>query len=38
MRVFPGGVLGGTMRHREFAFIVREAQGARLVDFSGRGT
>src|SRR5215468_2005874 len=36
MRVLPGGVLGGYYAPQELAFIVREARGARLVDFSGR--
>ena len=36
MRVLPGGVLGGYYAPQELAFIVREAQGARLYDFSGR--
>src|SRR5678815_2422788 len=36
MRILPGGVLGGYYAPQELAFIVREARGARLVDFSGR--
>jgi len=36
MRVLPGGVLGGYYAPQELAFIVREARGPRLVDFSGR--
>jgi glutamate-1-semialdehyde 2,1-aminomutase len=36
MRVLPGGVLGGYYAPQELAFIVREARGAHLVDFSGR--
>ena len=36
MRVLPGGVLGGYYAPQELAFVVREARGARLVDFSGR--
>ena len=36
MRVLPGGVLGGYYAPQELAFIVREARGARLIDFSGR--
>src|SRR5205814_7678101 len=35
-RVLPGGVLGGYYVPQELAFIVREARGARLYDFSGR--
>jgi glutamate-1-semialdehyde 2,1-aminomutase len=35
-RVLPGGVLGGYYAPQELAFIVREARGARLFDFSGR--
>jgi glutamate-1-semialdehyde 2,1-aminomutase len=36
MRFLPGGVLGGYYAPQELAFIVREARGARLSDFSGR--
>src|SRR5262245_47896420 len=36
MRVLPGGVLGGYYAPQELAFIVREARGARIRDFSGR--
>jgi glutamate-1-semialdehyde 2,1-aminomutase len=36
MRVLPGGVLGGYYAPQELAFVVREARGPRLYDFSGR--
>jgi glutamate-1-semialdehyde 2,1-aminomutase len=36
MRVLPGGVLGGYYAPQELAFVVREAHGPRLHDFSGR--
>src|SRR5262252_2787967 len=36
MRVLPGGVLGGYYAPQELAFVVREARGPRLRDFSGR--
>src|SRR5262245_59248107 len=36
MRVLPGGVLGGASAPQELAFMVRDARGARLRDFSGR--
>src|SRR6267378_3008857 len=36
MRVLPGGVLGGYYAPQELAFVVREAHGPRLYDFSGR--
>ena len=36
MRVLPGGVLGGYYAPQELAFVVREARGPRLFDFSGR--
>src|SRR5260370_36711027 len=36
MRVPPGGVLGGYYAPQELAFVVREAHGPRLHDFSGR--
>ena len=36
MRVLPGGVLGGYYAPQELAFVVREARGPRLHDFSGR--
>ena len=36
MRLLPGGVLGGYYAPQELAFIVREARGPRLYDFSGR--
>src|SRR5882672_2483085 len=36
MRVLPGGVLGGYYAPQELAFVVREAHGPRLRDFSGR--
>lgn len=36
MRVLPGGVLGGDYAPQELAFVVREARGPRLHDFSGR--
>ena len=35
MRVLPGGVLGGYYAPQELAFVVREAHGPRLHDFSG---
>ncbi len=36
MRLLPGGALGGYYAPQELAFIVREARGPRLYDFSGR--
>ena len=36
MRFLPGGVLGGYYAPQELAFVVREAHGPRLYDFSGR--
>src|SRR5678816_2401644 len=36
MRILPGGVLGGYYAPQELAFVVREAHGSRLRDFSGR--
>mgnify|MGYP000019752081 CR=1 FL=1 len=36
MRVLPGGVLGGYYAPQELAFVVRQARGPRLYDFSGR--
>jgi glutamate-1-semialdehyde 2,1-aminomutase len=36
MRLLPGGVLGGYYAPQELAFVVREAHGARLYDYSGR--
>ena len=36
LRVLPGGVLGGYYAPQELAFVVREAHGPRLYDFSGR--
>src|SRR5258707_13626957 len=36
MRVLQGGVLGGYYAPQELAFVVREAHGPRLRDFSGR--
>src|ERR1700693_2930574 len=35
-RRFPGGVLGGYYAPGDLQFIVKEARGAHLYDFSGR--
>jgi glutamate-1-semialdehyde 2,1-aminomutase len=36
LRRFPGGVLGGYYAPDDLQFVVKEARGARLYDFSGR--